>query len=461
MPLAPPLRMLARALAGASLILTGLVLPGTAPPAAAASCGTTNVALNKTATASSTENAGFPAANAVDGNAGTRWSSAFSDPQWLEVDLGSSQSICQVVLQWETAYGKAFQIQTSTDNSTWTTIFSTTTGTGGTQTLSLTGTGRYIRMYGTARGTQWGYSLWEFQVFATSSGGTGCTGQSNTPSFGPNVYVFDPTMSSSSIQSTLDSVFNTQKVNQFGTQRFALLFKPGTYSVEANIGYYTSIQGLGQNPDDVTINGDVTVDAFDGTGNATQNFWRSAENMAINPSQGNDRWAVAQAGPFRRMDVHGGLELYPASFGFGSGGYIADSKVTGQVSSVSQQQWYSRDSNFGSWSGGVWNMVFSGVNGAPAQSFPSPPMTTLATTPVSRDVPYLYVDSSGNYHVFRPSLRTNASGPSWNGGPTPGTSLPMSQFFVATPSNTAAQINAALAQGCNLFLTPGVYNLDQ
>src|SRR2546430_5876076 len=183
------------------------------------------------------------------------------------------------------------------------TIYSTTTGTGGTQNLSVTGTGRYIRMYGTARGTQYGYSLWEFQVFgpASGGGGTGCTGQSNTPNFGPNVYVFDPSMSSSSIQATLDNVFNTQKLNQFGTQRYALLFKPGTYSNTANIGYYTSIQGLGQNPDDVTINGDVTVDSFDGTGNATQNFWRSAENLAINPSAGNDRWAVAQAGPFRRV----------------------------------------------------------------------------------------------------------------------------------------------------------------
>jgi hypothetical protein len=423
------------------------------------------VALNKTATASSTENAGTPAADAVDGNTGTRWSSAYADPQWLEVDLGSSQSICGVTLNWETAYATAFQIQVSTDNTNWTSIYSTTTGTGGTQNLTgLTGTGRYIRMYGTARATQYGYSIWEFQVFTTGGSTpppTGCVGQSNQPNLGPNVYVFDPSMSSASIQSTLDSVFNTQKVNQFGNQRYALLFKPGTYSVEANIGYYTSIQGLGQNPDNVQINGDVTVDAFDGTGNATQNFWRSAENMAVTPSAGSDRWAVAQAGPFRRMDIKGGLELYPASYGYASGGYIADSKVSGQVASASQQQWYSQDSNFGSWNGSVWNMVFSGVTGAPAQSFPSPPMTTLATTPVSRDVPYLYVDSSGNYNVFEPSLRTNASGPSWANGSTPGTSVPMSQFFVATPSNTAAQLNAALAEGCNLFFTPGVYNIDQ
>src|SRR5882672_6100146 len=133
MPLASPRRLLPRALAVASLICTGLVLPAAIPTAAAATCATTNIAQGKTATASSTENASFPASNAVDGNTGTRWSSAFSDPQWLEVDLGSSQSICQVTLNWETAYGKAFQIQTSTDNSTWTTIYSTTAGTGGIQ----------------------------------------------------------------------------------------------------------------------------------------------------------------------------------------------------------------------------------------------------------------------------------------------------------------------------------------
>jgi hypothetical protein len=130
-------------------------------------CGTTNIAQGKTATASSVENAGFPASAAVDGNTGTRWSSAFSDPQWLEIDLGSTQSICQVTLMWETAYGKAFQIQTSADGSAWTTVYSTTAGTGGTQTLNVSGSGRYIRMYGTVRATQYGYSLWEFQVFAS------------------------------------------------------------------------------------------------------------------------------------------------------------------------------------------------------------------------------------------------------------------------------------------------------
>jgi hypothetical protein len=173
-------------LALASLGFAALVVPGAAP-AAAASCGTTNVALNRPATASSVQSAAFPASNAVDGNPGTRWSSAFSDPQWLQVDLGSVQSVCQVTLVWETAFGKAFQIQTSNDGTTWTSIFSTTTGTGGTQTLSVAGSGRFIRMLGTARGTQFGYSLWEFQVFTgPTSGGGGGTG-APPPSFWGNV----------------------------------------------------------------------------------------------------------------------------------------------------------------------------------------------------------------------------------------------------------------------------------
>ncbi|NEA58597.1 coagulation factor 5/8 type domain-containing protein [Streptomyces sp. SID13666] len=134
-------------------------------------CGSANAALNRPATASSTENAASPASAAFDGNTGTRWSSAFSDPQWVQVDLGASQQICQVVLQWEAAYAKGFQIQVSdTGTGNWTTVYSTTTGTGGTQTLDVNGTGRYVRMNGTARSTAYGYSLWEFQVRSGSPG---------------------------------------------------------------------------------------------------------------------------------------------------------------------------------------------------------------------------------------------------------------------------------------------------
>ncbi|MFK4864235.1 coagulation factor 5/8 type domain-containing protein [Streptomyces sp. CSMPJR101] len=276
---------------------------------------------------------------------------------------------------------------------------------------------------------------------------------------GPNVLVFDP--STPGIQARLDEVFRQQESAQFGTGRYALLFKPGTYNgLNAQLGFYTSIAGLGLSPDDTTINGDITVDAGWFNGNATQNFWRSAENLALVPVNGTNRWAVAQAAPFRRMHVRGGLNLAPSGYGWASGGYIADSRIDGQVGPYSQQQWYTRDSAIGSWLNGVWNMVFSGVEGAPAQSFPNPPYTTLATTPVSREKPFLYLQGS-EYRVFLPEKRTNARGVTWGNGTPRGTSLPLTQFYVARPGVSAATLNQALEQGLHLLLTPGIYHLSE
>jgi hypothetical protein len=132
------------------------------------------------ATASSTESAAFPASNAVDGNAGTRWSSAFSDPQWLQVDLGATASITSVVLDWEAAYARNFTIRASTNGSTWNTIHTTVNGTGGRQTLAVGGNGRYVRLESTSRATQWGVSLKEFQVF-----GSGGSTPPTTPTIPP------------------------------------------------------------------------------------------------------------------------------------------------------------------------------------------------------------------------------------------------------------------------------------
>ncbi|GAA1926673.1 coagulation factor 5/8 type domain-containing protein [Streptantibioticus ferralitis] len=284
---------------------------------------------------------------------------------------------------------------------------------------------------------------------------------SDTPDFGPNVKIFDPSMSSSSIQSTLDSVFNQQQSNQFGTQRDALLFKPGTYNVQASIGFNTQIAGLGLSPDDVQINGYVTSDAGWNNGNATQNFWREAENLSVTPPSGTDTWAVSQGASLRRMDVHGELKLDPSGDGWSSGGFLSDSRVSGQVFSGSQQQWMTRNTDFGSWSNGVWNQVFVGDPNAPAQSFPNPTYTTVAQTPVSREKPFPYIDASGNYHVYVPSLRTNTAGATWINGSTPGTSLPMHDFYVTQPNDSAETMNAALAAGDDLLITPGVYHLDQ
>jgi hypothetical protein len=135
----------------------------------------------KPAIASSVENGESPAVAAVDGRTETRWGSQWADPQWLRVDLGSTATVSRVVLQWETAYAKAYKIQTSADGNAWTDIYSTTNGAGGTETLTVNGSGRYVRMYGTQRGTTYGYSLLEFKVYGTAS---------NTPPPAGDGYVY-------------------------------------------------------------------------------------------------------------------------------------------------------------------------------------------------------------------------------------------------------------------------------
>nr|WP_225849651.1 RICIN domain-containing protein [Streptomyces sp. HPF1205] len=300
----------------------------------------------------------------------------------------------------------------------------------------------------------------------TLSGGGSTTPPPNTPDFGPNVTVFDPSMPASAIQSKIDSVYATQQNNEFGTQRDALLFTPGTYDVDVPVGYYTQVAGLGLSPDQVTITGGgVHVAGHTSDGNATQNFWRDAENMSVSPSSGSTMWAVSQADPFRRMDVHGGMKLWDDTHGtstnWSSGGYIGDSRVSGQISSGTQQQFLTQDTAMnGGWTGQNWNMVFVGDTGAPATGFPNPPYTTVAQSPVMREKPFLYVDSSGGWQVFVPALRSGVQGPDWTGGAAPGTSLPIDQFYIAKPGDTATTINAALAAGKNLIVTPGVYHLS-
>ncbi|MEV8613207.1 RICIN domain-containing protein [Amycolatopsis sp. NPDC051373] len=298
------------------------------------------------------------------------------------------------------------------------------------------------------------------QSFTMAPVGGTTTPPNEDPNLGPNVVIFDPSMSAASIQSRLNSIFSQQERNQFGSQRYAVMFKPGTYSNDVNVGFYTQVLGLGLSPDAVTINGAVHVEAdWFPPQNATQNFWRGAENLSVNPTGGADRWAVSQAAPYRRMHVRGDLQLDDG--GWASGGWISDSKIDGQVRSGSQQQWISRDSQFGSWNGSNWNMVFVGVNGAPQNTFPSPPYTTVGQAPVVREKPFLYIDSAGKYQVFVPALRTNTSGTSWANGTAPGSSLPIDQFYIAKPGASAADLNAALAAGKNLLITPGVYHLNQ
>jgi fibronectin type 3 domain-containing protein len=176
------------------------------------------------------------------------------------------------------------------------------------------------------------------------------------------------------------------------------------------------------------------------------------------PGSGTLQWGVSQGTSLRRMLINNPLELTDSGCNFSSGGFIADLQVTGNVNSCSQQQWFTRNSVIGSWTGSNWNMVFAGVEGAPFQNYPSNAFTVLPTTPVSREKPFLYVDRKGNYRVFVPVAKQNSSGVSWSSHRSDeGYSLPIDDFFIAQPSTALADINKALAFGKNLLLTPGIY----
>ena len=321
-----------------------------------------------------------------------------------------------------------------------------------------------------------------------SAGGAAAAAPSSRPAapdLGSNVLVFDPGMPVSDIQAAVDAVAAQQVPNQFGDQRYALLFKPGSYGTAEHplvfdVGYYTEVAGLGAAPTDVTINGRIEVhdqcfptapgDPTDCT--ALDNFWRSMSNLTISIPPVTDCassaefWAVSQAAPLRRVNVLGGnvsLQDYcSAGPQYASGGFIADSAFAGgTVINGSQQQFLVRNSNLDGWTNGVWNQVFAGTIGAPAQSYPDPPYTTLDTTPVSREKPYLTIDGQGHYSVFVPSAQPSSRGTSWQQGQTPGKSIPIEKFFVAKPSDSIGTIDTALQQGKNLILTPGVYRLSK
>jgi hypothetical protein len=271
------------------------------------------------------------------------------------------------------------------------------------------------------------------------------------PVLGANTLVFTPSLRPEVMQARLDLVFARMETDQFGGDRYAVLFAPGAYQLDVNVGYYTEVLGLGAAPDDVTIAGAVHAEADWFDGNATHNFWRSVANLAM----GSSRWAVSQAAPLRRVHVRGSLQLDDG--GWASGGFLADSRIDDTVASGTQQQWLSRSSAWGQWTGQNWNMVFVGVDGAPSgNAWPDPPYTTVDRVPVVREKPFLLEDG-----VFVPALRENSHGTSWSDGPAAGTTIPLRDFHIARAElDTAASLNAALADGKHLLFTPGIYHLD-
>ena len=304
---------------------------------------------------------------------------------------------------------------------------------------------------------------------------TGCSNSSKnsytldtsqyTGIFGDNVLVFDDTMDLDLIRMTLDALHEQQKYNEFGSERYALLFKPGTYDMDITVDYYVQAMGLGRYPGHVTINGAVqsitTTSSNTVQNKVTTMFWRGAENFKVVPRDGKMvYWAVSQAAPYRRMHVVGDINFDKGSWA--SGGVLTNSLIEGRAGLTSGQQWMTRNSSIGSWEGGNWNRVFIGVEGAPKDTWPDKPTTVIDKTPVIREKPFLTYNESGGYAVFVPALERETSGPSWMNEDEEGELISLASFHIAYPDvDNATSINQALANGKHILLTPGIYRIDK
>ena len=303
---------------------------------------------------------------------------------------------------------------------------------------------------------------------------------SAAPDFGPNVKIFDPSMSTSEIKATVDAIAAQQVSNQFGTRalRTALHARHATdrppTPLNFQVGYYTEVAGLGSSPNDVTVNG--TIDVYNqcfGPGDCTAlvNFWRSLSNLTINVAgkagcQSGEFWATSQAAPMRRVHVNGFMTLMD----YCTAPVVRQRRLHRRLAVLTAAPSSTARSS-STWSGtaasaagrnGVWNQVFAGVQGAPAQSFPNPPYTTLDTNPASREKPFLYVDANGSYNVFVPDAQLQlARARRGRTARRPGHSIPIEDFFIAKPTDSVQSINNALSHGKNLIFTPGVYDVDK
>lgn len=281
--------------------------------------------------------------------------------------------------------------------------------------------------------------------------------------FGNSTNVYSPDDDISLIQADFDNFYEINKGTgepytrgEFRTERFAALFKAGEYDIRADVGYYTSLSGLGTSPDDVTLSKmSVTASV------SLCNFWRTAENLSV---ASDTVWGVSQATSLRRVHVKGNLNLFHNNAkNSTSGGFLADTKVDGKVNSGTQQQWFSRNAQFGSWSGGVWNMAFAGVSGnIPEDGWKNGARyTNIPALDEVREKPFLTFDNNSGYRVFVPAAIKNANGISWS-GEAQGKYIPLSDFYVArSDRDTAKTINSALAKGKHLLFSAGIYDLDE
>ena len=312
------------------------------------------------------------------------------------------------------------------------------------------------------------YSISSILLLSIATGCSDSTQNSNVLNtspyssiFGKNVLVFDDSMNLDSIKLTLEALHEQQKYNEFGSERYALLFKAGSYDLDVTVDYYVQALGLGRYPEDVTINGAVQSTSSTSDNKVTTMFWRGAENFKVIPKDGEMiYWAVSQAAPYRRMHVAGDINFDKGSWA--SGGVLANSVVEGRAGLTTGQQWMTRNSSIGKWEGGNWNRVFVGVEGAPNDTWPAEPTTVIDKTPVIREKPFLTYTESGDYAVFVPELLKETSGPSWINRDEKGELISIADFHIAFPDkDNSTSINQALAGGKHILFTPGIYKLDE
>ena len=309
----------------------------------------------------------------------------------------------------------------------------------------------------------------------------------NPPRWPSSVRVFAP--GDTDIQATVNAAFavngghDPPNHGEFSDVRFAFLFKPGEYTEDVPVGYYTQVVGLGATPDDVVFTGAKGVfceeGSYDFTSGALTTFWRAAENFRSKATNtwwkgaAGMLWAVSQAAPLRRIHVDGNLYLWqytngPAA-GFASGGFLANAQLDGDLSFGSQQQFLTRNARVrGTVPEGVWNMVFVGVEGAPANHCgrgsdgADKPFVTVDRTPIVAEKPYLTIDAAtGRYTLVRPAARSDTTGPAFSFDAASDAAIPFSRVYVADAAiDTAASINAKLDAGKHVVLAPGIFDLD-
>eukprot|EP00930_Biecheleria_cincta_P016376 TRINITY_DN13343_c0_g2_i1.p1 TRINITY_DN13343_c0_g2~~TRINITY_DN13343_c0_g2_i1.p1 ORF type:complete len:702 (+),score=80.56 TRINITY_DN13343_c0_g2_i1:73-2178(+) len=315
-------------------------------------------------------------------------------------------------------------------------------------------------------------------LFLTSASASGPRSEPNPPVWPSSVHIFDPADSNvTAYIADLLRDLNNVTTGHYSQKRVALLFKPGTYNVTVDVGYYVQVLGLGEIADDVVFEGKSgvfckNIAGMPGPG-SLDNFWRGAENFRTKATSGM-LWAVSQACPIRRIHADYNLSLYVKG-AWASGGYLADVQVDGYTKLGGQQQWFARNSALSTTDpdllAGQWNIVLVGNTGSPPSTHPRSPsstkptlvkraVTNVAVTPVIAEKPFISIDKDGKYNLQIPQVKFRSVGPSLNsrGGVK---SVAFEKVFVARSTDSSSNIQAKLDVGLHVLLSPGVFKLSK